>query len=120
MSKCPVVNSVFPQHCTHTHKFNHPLLVLLLLHLEPQIRGNKTEEFENKSPVRVCVDLRGATQSTSQNITIKFTPQLKDSATNPATCKNMKLYFIIYKCLPPAFHTPYNYISHFTISKYTS
>ena len=67
----------------------------IILHLEPQIRGNNREIFENRSPVRVCVDLRGTTQSTSQNLTITFTPQLKLSATNQATRKNMKLYFII-------------------------
>ena len=61
-----------------------------ILHLEPHIRGNNTE---NRSPVRVCVDLRGAAQSTSQDLTITFTPQLKPSAANQATRKNMKLYF---------------------------
>ena len=68
-----------------------------ILHSEPQIRGNNTEIFENRSPVCVCVDLRGATQSTGQDLTITFTPQLKPSAANQATHKNMKLYmyFII-------------------------
>ena len=36
----------------------------------------------------MCVDLRGATQSTSQDLTIAFTPQLKPSAANQATRKN--------------------------------
>ena len=80
---------------THTHTFSHKLLLLLLLHSEPQIRGDNTTIFENRSPVRVCVDLRGATQSTSQDLTITFTPQMKPSAANQATRKNMKLYFII-------------------------
>ena len=80
---------------THAHTFSHKLLLLLLLHSEPQIRGDNTTIFENRSPVRVCVDLRRATQSTSQNLTITFTPQMKPSATNQATRKNMKLYFII-------------------------
>ena len=87
----------------HTHAFSHKLLLLLLLHSEPQIRGDNTTIFENRSPVRVCVDLRGATQSTSQNLTITFTPQMKPSATNQATRKNMKLYFIILEfssCIP--------------------
>ena len=74
---------------THTHPYIHTLLLLLLLHLEPHIRGNKTDIFENRSPVRVCVDLRGATQSTSQDLTITFTPQLKPSTTNQATRKNL-------------------------------
>ena len=77
----------------HTHTLSHKLLLLLLLHSEPQIRGDSTTIIENRSPVRVCVDLRGATQSTSQDLTITFTPQSKPSATNQATRKNMK--FII-------------------------
>ena len=82
---------IYTNACTHTHTFSHRLLLLLLLHSEPQIRGNNMTIIENRSPVRVCVDLRGATQSTSQDLTITFTPQLKPSATNPATRKNMKL-----------------------------
>ena len=75
---------------THTHTHTHPFThTLLLLHLEPHIRGNKTDILENRSPVHVCVDLRGATQSTSQNLTITFTPQLKPSTKSQATRKNL-------------------------------
>ena len=79
-----------------------------ILHSEPQIRGNNAEIFENRSPVRVCVDLRGATQSTSQDLTITFTPQLKSLARNQATRKNMKLYFRIlqvFSLAPLILHT---------------
>ena len=91
--------------CTHTyilytHAFSHKLLLLLLLHSEPQIRGDNTTIFENRSPVGVCVDLRGATQSTSQDLTITFTPQSKPSAAKQATRKNMKLYFKFSSFIP--------------------
>ena len=47
------------------------------------IEGPNVEEFEDQSPARVCVSLQGQTTSTSQPITVNFTPMMKN-VTSPA------------------------------------
>ncbi len=51
--------------------------VITLSFTVPVVRGQSVSEFEDKSSVRVCVNLEGSTATTSQPIAITFTPGAK-------------------------------------------